>query len=388
MKWGGSPTMTHADSNGEKEMKTIALACTATTFLCAAAMGQTSDGEFEGLIAGAVQNTSTNFGDNDNPDPGLAIGSELNFGSVEIANGNLYIFLGGNLETNYNKLEVFIDCREGGQNRLRGDNADVDFNGLNRLGDDGSGNGMTFDVGHEPDMWITITCGVNGDGAMEFFASYGELRTDGGGNGGYLGMGGAGADGALVSAKGMSIAIDNSNIGGVGGGIGIDCGSDGNVQGETGIEIAVPLYLFDWDGEGIQIDSAGVCAMINASGHDFVSNQVLGGIFSGDNLGEPRAIDFNAIPGNQYFSTGDSAKPCPSVLGTCCVTSGDAVSCLTVPADVCAFYGGEYGGDGTSCEDADPCEAPPSGCESDVNDDGRVDVADLLKVIAEWGCIE
>ncbi|MDG1898487.1 MAG: hypothetical protein P8I74_01340, partial [Phycisphaerales bacterium] len=137
-------------------------------------------------MSGAVQNTSTSFGDNDNPDPGLAIGSELNFGLASISNGNLYIFLGGNLETNFNKLEIFVDCRDGGQNRLRGDNADVDFDGLNRLGDDGSGNGMTFDAGFNPDMWLTITCGVDGDGAMEFFASYGELRTEGGGYGGYL----------------------------------------------------------------------------------------------------------------------------------------------------------------------------------------------------------
>jgi len=369
------------------QMKTLALACTATTVLCASAMGQGIDGLYEGSSAAAIQNTSTNFGNNDNPDPGLAIGSELNFGSASVANGNLYIFLGGNLETNFNKLEVFIDCREGGQNRLRGDNSDVDFGGLNRMGDDGSGNGMTFDVGFEADMWITITCGVNAEGGMEFFANYAEIRTDGGGYGGFLGTGGAGADGALISAKGMSIAVDNSNIAGVSGGTGIDCGGEGDLAGSTGVEIAIPLYLFDWDGEGIQINSASVSAMINAAGHDFISNQVLSGIYGGDNLGEPRSVDFNALPGNQFFESGASAKPCLTVLGTCCVTSDDSVACLTVPADVCAFYGGEYGGDGTSCEDADPC-LPPVQCVSDITGDGRVDVADLLQVIGDWGCIE
>ncbi len=29
---------------------------------------------------------------------------------------------------------------------------------------------MTFDAGFNPDMWLTITCGVDGEGAMEFFA--------------------------------------------------------------------------------------------------------------------------------------------------------------------------------------------------------------------------
>ena len=368
-------------------MKTFALACTATTVLCASALGQTVDGSYEGSSAGAIQNTSTNFGNNDNPDVGLAIGSELNFGAASIANGNLYIFLGGNLETNFNKLEVFIDCREGGQNRLRGDNSDVDFNGLNRMGDDGNGNGLTFDVGFEADMWVTVTCGVNGDGQMEFFASYAELRTDGGGYGGSLGFGGAGADGALVSAKGMSIAVDNSNIDGVAGGTGIDCGASGDLTGATGVEIAIPLYLFDWDGEGLQINSASVSAMINAAGHDFISNQVLAGIYGGENLGDPRSVDFNALPGNQFFQSGASAKPCLTDLGTCCVASEDSVACLTVPADVCTFYGGEYGGNGTSCEDGDLC-LPPEQCVSDINDDGRVDVSDLLQVIGDWGCIE
>tara|TARA_B100001059_G_scaffold225554_1_gene252890 strand:+ start:41 stop:1165 length:1125 start_codon:yes stop_codon:yes gene_type:complete len=374
-------------------MKTYAFVSAGALLIGASAHAQTSavDGVLENdfsdtLMSGAVQNTSTSFGDNDNPDPGLAIGSELNFGLASISNGNLYIFLGGNLETNFNKLEIFVDCRDGGQNRLRGDNADVDFDGLNRLGDDGSGNGMTFDAGFNPDMWLTITCGVDGDGAMEFFASYGELRTEGGGYGGYLGMGGSGAEGALVSAKGMSIGIDNSNIGGVSGGTGIDCGSDGDPEGETGIELAIPLYLFDWDGEGLQIDSASVCAMINSSGHDSVSNQVLGGIFSGDSLGDPRDIDFNAIAGSQYFQSGAKAEPCPGVLGSCCVVSGESVSCLTVPAAICDFYGGDYGGDGSTC-DVDSCE-PPVQCESDINGDGRVDVGDLLKVIADWGCIE
>lgn len=334
------------------------------------------------------QNSETSFGDNDNPDPGLSTGSELNFGDAKIANGNLYIFLGGNLETNYNKLELFIDAREGGQNRLRGDNADIDFGGLNRLGDDGTGNGMTFDVGFEPDMWVGLTCGVNIEGDMEFFVNYAELRTEGLGYGGHIGSGGAGPNGVLTSAKGMQVALSNANIAGVTGGQGIDCGVSGeSLEGETGVEIAIPLYLFDWAGEGIQIDNATLCAMINNPGHDYLSNQVLGGIFSGPNLGDPRNVDFNALPGNQYFATEATAEPCLTVLGTCCVTSGEEVACLTIPESVCTFYAGEYGGDGTNCVDDDNC-VPPVQCASDINDDGRVDVADLLQVIGDWGCIE
>lgn len=333
------------------------------------------------------QNGQTSYGDNDNPDPGLSTGSELNFGDARIANGKLHIFLGGNMETNYNKLEIFVDVREGGQNRMLGNNADVSFGGLNRLGDDGTGNGLTFDVGFEPDMWIGVTCGV-ADGVVEFYVNYAELHTEGGGYGAYIGSGTPGPDGALISLKGMEVALSNANIDGVAGGQEIDCGVSGeSLEGETGLEIAIPLYLFDWDGEGIQIESASLCAMINSSNHDYLSNQVLGGIFGGPSLGDPRNVDFNAFPGNQSFAADATAAPCPTVLGTCCVTSGEEVSCQTVPASVCSFYGGEYGGDGTDCVNDDNC-VPPVQCASDINDDGRVDVGDLLQVIGDWGCIE
>ena len=45
----------------------------------------------------------------------------------------------------FNKLDIFIDAIDGGQLKLRGDNPNVDFNGLNRMGDDGSNNGLRFD---------------------------------------------------------------------------------------------------------------------------------------------------------------------------------------------------------------------------------------------------
>jgi hypothetical protein len=85
-----------------------------------------------------------------------ANGSELDaaYAYVDMNNQILYLFLSGNLESNFNKLEIFFDTVAGGQNRLRGDNSGVDFGGLNRMGDDGSGNGLTFDQGFEADYWI------------------------------------------------------------------------------------------------------------------------------------------------------------------------------------------------------------------------------------------
>ncbi len=88
----------------------------------------------------AVQNTQTQFAASNLGDLQWANGSALANISYQIAGGNLYLHIAGNLESNFNKLELFFDNGTGGQNVLRSDNADVDFNGLNRMGNDGSGN--------------------------------------------------------------------------------------------------------------------------------------------------------------------------------------------------------------------------------------------------------
>lgn len=104
-----------------------------------------------------------------------------------IDGGTLCQRLPGNLESNFNKIEIFIDSVAGGQNMLRGDNADVDFNGLNRMGNDGSGNGLMFDMGFEADYYITATNGDIGGGTYQLFANYATLPTLGGGSGSFLG---------------------------------------------------------------------------------------------------------------------------------------------------------------------------------------------------------
>ena len=144
--------------------------------------------------------------------------------------------------------------------------------------------------------------------------------------------------------------------------------------------IAIPLYLFDWDGEGISIDSAQVCAMINNLGHDYLSNQVLGGIGGGANLGDPRAVDLNGIDGVQHFSTKWKSEPCPEPTGACCLDGG--LTCENYTSEDCELYGGAFQGLGTTCSDG-ACDAA---CESDVTGDGVVGVEDLLQIIGDWGC--
>lgn len=239
----------------------------------------------------AVQDTQTQFGDS----TGTNNGSELDQGFGQVDGGTLYLMLAGNLQNNFNKVEIFIDSIAGGQNQLRGDNPDVDFNGLNRMGDDGGGNGLKFDAGFEPDFYYTFTWG-NVPGEM--FGNAAELLTLGGGSGGYLGSiavpGGIGS--GMMGA--ISVGFNDSNTAGVTGGTGPDSGA--GVL--TGLELGIPLSLI-----GNPTGDIMVSAFINGSGHDFLANQVLGGIGGGANLGEPRNVDFSLQDGDQFFTIPEPA---------------------------------------------------------------------------------
>jgi predicted outer membrane repeat protein len=243
----------------------------------------TADGQLDAAYGPplAVQANPTGYGDNTNADPLAANGSELDAAHAVIRDGKLHVLLTGNLETNFNKLNVFIDSEAGGQNTLANDNPDVDFNGLNNLA------GLKFDTGFEADHFLTI--GGGGD-PIEFFANYAELGNPGTG----IFLGGTGSPNAgfpVTLASGVEIGVDNSNTGGV-------TAVNGTGHGvTTGIEFSIPLALI-----GNPTGPVKVCAFITNPGRTDVSNQVLGGLETGTaNLGAPSAVDFSALPGNQFF---------------------------------------------------------------------------------------
>jgi hypothetical protein len=64
--------------------------------------------------ANAVQLVQTGFGDA-NPNGG----SELDAAYARVEGGTLYLLLTGNLESNFNKLNIFFDSQAGGQNVLQ-----------------------------------------------------------------------------------------------------------------------------------------------------------------------------------------------------------------------------------------------------------------------------
>ncbi len=255
----------------------------------------------------AVQNTQTQFGDSILGTIDYAGGSELDAIYAHVAGSMLHLVFTGNLESNFNKLEIFLDGVEGGQNQIRSDNPDVDFNGINRMGDDPATlkvvEGLLFDAAFSPDLWVSLTCGGTPFGV---YMNQAQLLTLGGGTGGYLGTGGAGATGAVTFKSGFGFGLDNSNIAGVIGGT--DVGDGMGVL--TGIEVQIPLTAIP----GYVSGDVKLCAFINGGGHDYCSNQFLPGLGGGPNLADPRFVNLEAVPGEQFvmISMGGGGAPCPA----------------------------------------------------------------------------
>ncbi len=140
----------------------------------------TADASYGAALS--TQNTRTGFGDGPvggNPDPimtGLNFaqngGSELDQIFATVSNGRLYVTVTGNLEENFNKLDIFIDSGAGGVNQLNGANLPggmdsfccggfappkggnaTNVGALQRM------NGMQFDTGFDADYMLIFTHG-------------------------------------------------------------------------------------------------------------------------------------------------------------------------------------------------------------------------------------
>jgi hypothetical protein len=264
----------------------------------------------------AVQAIQTGRGDNNLNRHDLANGSEIDQatgtifgpwymvypgGGVGHCPEDAYLFVGGNLK-NGDRLEIFIDSKPGGQQRLRGDNPDVD--GLARMGDDGSGNGLTFDDGFAADYWICVTVG---GATHRVDAFYAELPTGGGGQGYYLGWKQAGTSGGLQDGDSpyvIQVGLDNLNVAGVAAG----CQASSGAGVNTGIDLEMSPHAIGWPAQR----NVKFCVFVNSAAHDSVSNQVLGPLPAGTcNLGDPRSVDFRNYPGNQYFDVWSAITPVP-----------------------------------------------------------------------------
>ena len=252
-------------------------------------------------ILRSLQTVETQFGDNL---------SELNAAYGYVSGGNLYLMLTGNIENNFNKLNIFIDTGAGGQNVLQNDGN----NGGNNPENDGWAQkyaGFTFDAGFDADYMLITRRGA---GKFDF-----DFATIGGGLGAFestfdIFSGSEEGANPSVGSSGIGVAYDNSNAAGIIGGTNAANQTHAGAV-TTGLELAIPLAAI---GNPDPLDIL-VSAHINGSNHDFMSNQSLGGFpppqgnlggdGAGNYTGTVSAIDLNNFPtSDQFFS----ALPEPS----------------------------------------------------------------------------
>ena len=259
----------------------------------------TKDAEYG--VPRAVQTVQTQFGDAQSPD---FFGSELDAGYTRVDGGMLYLMLAGNLENNFNKLNVFIDSVPGGQNTIDG--------ASNPPNDGWAGkyNGFTFDSGFSADYLFILRNGEFGGDKFDVdYSVVGGGATD---FDEYFDVFGGTTQGAANTGVGANlgfafdVGFDNSNEAGVvGGADAADHGAAAAVM--TGIELGIPLAAI-----GNPAGTIKISAMINGSNQDFLSNQFLGGLappqgnLGGDGggnwIGDLSGVDLRQFVGNQYFS--------------------------------------------------------------------------------------
>ncbi|MEM6329629.1 MAG: PEP-CTERM sorting domain-containing protein [Planctomycetota bacterium] len=239
------------------------LATAALTLAAAPAAAITLDGvglPSEGLTLQATQTTGTGFGNADNGSQG-SNGSELNELFADINNGVLELAITGNLESNFNKLFIFFDAVDGGENVLLGDNIDGGFNEIQSLA------GLAFPTGVTPDHGLRVEIG-GGFAGVNFFDLVTNTATS------VVNVGGPG-DLPLVDAggpRGVTVGWDNSNVDGV-----TDMDVSLASTATTGLEFEIDLaQAFNGSQGDIEI-----VAFVTNGGGDFLSNQFLPGLGTG-----------------------------------------------------------------------------------------------------------
>ncbi len=333
-----------------------------------------------------IQNTHTQFGNSTDPDPRTSQGgSEIDGIYATVADGMLFMMFTGNLENNFNKLEVFFDGIEGGLNTLTDTTSLPEIDGFvdgdanNGIGALQRMEGLSFDDGFFADHLLVFTNGTETTDFAEGWihtVHYGEVKPDGvahalGGHPDPAVVGGTLIDKNSAdpgtdpldqffidrdteNAIDLKASVDNSNTGGV------------VFRGEapflttpeemeeaaavtTGIEFGIPLEAL-----GNPTGDIKVSAFINGGGHDFLSNQVSGGFeLDTGNLASPSTVDFAQIPGDQFVVVSQQAK-----------VTGDADGDGDVDAFDLGIWQTQFGQTG-------------DGLSADFDMDGDVDAFDL-----------
>ncbi len=265
----------------------------------------------------ATQTNPTGFGDATDP-TGLGGGGELDaaYAVANFATGKLNVLLTGNIESNFNKVSVFIDSQVGGENILDGSLA-YDFGDISS-----NFGGLGFDAGFTADYHLF---GRWGGGAFEVdivdraastagaeLGNFGAATVGTGTgvqSGTILAGGGAtattGADAGTFLTQDVAFGFNNTNILGV-----TDATADPIAANAvlTGFEFEIDLADIGSPGVG---DVIQIHAVYGNGDNNYHSNQVLGGLPSGTgNLGGDGAggftgnlagVNFAQFQGDQFF---------------------------------------------------------------------------------------
>ncbi|HZN03383.1 MAG TPA: thrombospondin type 3 repeat-containing protein, partial [Candidatus Polarisedimenticolia bacterium] len=168
----------------------------------------------------AVQNTRTSAGDNSDPSPVTANGSELDTLHAVMDCDTLHILYTGNLSTasfgSGDTLDIFIDSTPGGENRLLGTHPHP---AIARMGSTDSVNGLTFDAAFAADYFMRVRLVAQPGGGWRVAADYATLSGGGGGTAFDLGTAAPDSDGHLTGvqpgAPTVLCTLNNSNTSGV-----------------------------------------------------------------------------------------------------------------------------------------------------------------------------
>ena len=256
----------------------------------------------DGSIAGdpytllSTQTVQTQFVDNND---------ELNAAWGTVQGGKLYLTLTGNLQSIFNKLNIFIDSVAGGENTLTNSTG---LGGNNPSNDGWAPKyaGFTFDRGFAADYMIIARNGFSG--GAKFLLDFNSVGSTSVVESSVDIFGGT-LEGVnpSVGASGIGVAFNNSNIAGIIGGTGA-ADPLAAVAVQTGLELAIPLSAIGSPGPG---DVILIAAHINGPNHDYLSNQSLGGYLppqgnlggdgNGGFNGTVGQLNMNNFPGLQYF---------------------------------------------------------------------------------------
>lgn len=356
----------------------------------------TVDGQLDstGYTLAATQTNNTGFGDN---------ASEWNAMYTAVEGTRIFVLVTGNLENNFNKLEVFFDSVAGGENSLSSI-PEYDFPDDNppawqsqRLGGMISGTpGLTFDSGFEADYHLFARHGfdpkaedfdfnvldvdfIDRLGGTSQLINGNTMRTAfdfdtqiGVGMLNSADLANNAAAGAIVNA--IEIGFDNNNMAGVSG--------DTTVAADpVAAEAVTTGFEFSIDVSDLGIDPANaatikICVMQNGGRHDFMSNQILPGVdaptgiefgnLGGDNMGnftgDVGGVDMTAWTGDQFFCIDYTPSAgCPFMPGD--IDENGAVNLLDVGPFIDLLGGGDFV------------------CQGDLNNDGTINLLDVVPFI-------